>query len=338
MNIKIIKNIIICSIIFFLLNTISYAEDNVIYDYVMDPTYLGTFRLYSDKGSVYDFNSAAVFRLEPIDDKFKLVLDMNYFNNYIEILENKFSNEFSDKILYAYQNSNGTYSIKKGLYRCKKIDRKVFADIIAKKIFESDYSILKIPTVSNKKDVELCLLSSSITYYDSSKYNRSSNIRVGGNHIGGTKVKPGEVFSFNKKTDEVSNKMLLAPVISGNGYTLGKGGGLCQVSTTLFNASLDSGLEIVTRSPHTYAQNYVKRGRDAMVSNWSDFKFKNNFNHDIYIIYKQPTNNSICFEIYGNNKDKKNVKTYVTNSRGKYLLHREIDGKANKIFYSSYAN
>lgn len=75
----------------------------------------------------------------------------------------------------------------------------------------------------------------------------------------------------------------LAPIIVGNTVVPGYGGGICQVSTTLYNAVRQAGLEIVERYPHSLPVDYVPSGMDATVSNHLDFKFRNNTERFILI-------------------------------------------------------
>ena len=78
-----------------------------------------------------------------------------------------------------------------------------------------------------------------------------------------------------------------APIIVGDSVVPGYGGGVCQVSTTLYNAAKKAGLEIVERFPHSMPVDYVHLGMDATVSGYLDFKFRNNNNH--YILIKTAT-------------------------------------------------
>lgn len=96
---------------------------------------------------------------------------------------------------------------------------------------------------------------------------------------------PGDLFSFNRangpRTAERGYQP--APVIVGNTVIPGLGGGVCQVSSTLYNAVLQAGLEVVERYPHSQPVDYVPPGRDATVSDYLDFKFRNNTDNLILI-------------------------------------------------------
>ncbi len=124
------------------------------------------------------------------------------------------------------------------------------------------------------------------TSYTTSSYARSTNIEVATRAINGTILMPGESFSFNdvvgKRTAAAG--YMEAPVIVNKELVPGLGGGICQVSTTLYNAALKGGYEIVDRHNHTYPSHYADIGRDATVDYGNlDFAFKNNFDYPIYI-------------------------------------------------------
>jgi len=128
-----------------------------------------------------------------------------------------------------------------------------------------------------------------------------------------TVLKPGESFNFNKKTGERSEKKgwaLANAVYQGNTYRKEPGGGVCQVSTTIFNAVLRAGITSITRKGHSIPSNYVTKnfeeglGLDATVNYGTiDFKFKNDTGHTIYMFVYITKNNArrknINVEIYG---------------------------------------
>lgn len=120
-----------------------------------------------------------------------------------------------------------------------------------------------------------------------SESNRNTNISLACQAINGTALLPGEVFSFNKATGErTTDKGYKSAGAIAAGQSIEEvGGGICQVSSTLFNAAARADLEIVERSPHAWPSTYVDRGEDATV-NWPnlDFKFKNNTEAPIFII------------------------------------------------------
>lgn len=140
-------------------------------------------------------------------------------------------------------------------------------------------------TVENVKRGTVQLYSFS-TYFDPSNSPRAYNIKLASSKINGVILLPDEVLSFNatvgERTEERGFKT--AKIIEGGKFVDGVGGGVCQVSTTLYNAALLSGLEILEYHPHSLAVSYVAPSRDAMVSgNYFDLKIKNNRQTPVYI-------------------------------------------------------
>lgn len=122
--------------------------------------------------------------------------------------------------------------------------------------------------------------------YSSSSADRAYNIQLASEHINGYVLAPGEEFSYNDvvgpRTQERGFRM--ANVYVGNTVQPGIGGGICQVSSTLFNAVVFADLEVTERRNHTLPVSYVPMGRDATVSYGTvDFKFKNNYENPIEI-------------------------------------------------------
>lgn len=144
-------------------------------------------------------------------------------------------------------------------------------------------------------------LASYTTYFDGDNLNRVSNVRLAASKINGTVLGAGEVFSFNERVGErtLSRGFLPAKIIENGEFTQGVGGGVCQVSTTLYNCALLSGLEIAEYHPHSLAVGYVPPSRDAMVSGSScDLKIKNVLQKPVYI--RAETGKSyVGFSFYG---------------------------------------
>lgn len=165
----------------------------------------------------------------------------------------------------------------------------------AKKMLEEDKEEYSIPlkiTIADKtvndlgEDAFPNVLGTFTTRYDASNKNRSNNISLASEKIDGTVIMPGETFSYNQT---VGKRTIDAGYKEAGAYAGGKvvqevGGGICQVSSTLYNAVLYANLEIVDRSNHYFETSYVDPGRDATVS-WGsvDFKFKNNRKYPIKI-------------------------------------------------------
>ena len=160
-------------------------------------------------------------------------------------------------------------------------------------------------------------LSEFKTSFTTSNYNRSTNIELCGARINGTVVLPGETFSFNgtvgQRTKAAGFKE--APAYLGGQVVQEVGGGICQVSSTLYNAVLYANLDIVERTNHSFTPAYVKAGLDATVS-WGgpDFKFKNNRDYPIKIMCDS-TGKIMKVEIYGLKTDN----DYTVELRADYI-------------------
>ena len=130
------------------------------------------------------------------------------------------------------------------------------------------------------------LLASFSTDYITSNTARTTNLRLAAGKINGTVVMPGEIFSYNKVVGKrtVAAGYKEAAVYQDGGVTNGLGGGICQISTTLYNAAIKANMEIETRRNHMFVPSYISAGKDATVV-WgsTDFKFKNRRDYPIKI-------------------------------------------------------
>ena len=132
-------------------------------------------------------------------------------------------------------------------------------------------------------------LATYTTNYDASNVNRNNNLVLASEKLNGTIVKPGEEFSYNKTIGErtIASGFKEAKAYAGGKVVLDVGGGICQLSSTLYNAALLTNLDITERHNHYFLTSYVPAGRDATVS-WGsvDFNFKNNRKYPIKIVSK----------------------------------------------------
>lgn len=151
------------------------------------------------------------------------------------------------------------------------------------------------------------LLGRGESFFKGSIPARVHNISLASSKINGSLIAPGEIFSFNSTVGDVSalTGYRQAYIIQDGKTILGDGGGVCQVSTTLFRAVLNSGLPIVERSPHSYRVSYYEQGfppgLDATVfSPTTDFKFKNDTPANILIqTIFDSKNSKLTIELYG---------------------------------------
>ena len=159
--------------------------------------------------------------------------------------------------------------------------------------------------LANIKD----LLGSFTTSFSTSGSNRCKNVSSGASHINGTVLYPGEEFSASET---------VSPFTEANGYAMAgsylngevvdsMGGGICQVSTTLYNAVLRAELNVTERSPHSMTVHYVDLSEDAAIAGtYKDFKFVNSTEYPIYIEGYTTSDKKITFNIYGKETRDKN--------------------------------
>ena len=172
-----------------------------------------------------------------------------------------------------------------------------------KEEYEIELTITVPEITTNKIGTEAFpdLLSSFSTRYDASNYPRTTNLKLAMGKLNGVVVTPGETFSYNKtlgkRTAEAGYRE--AGGYAGEGVVQTLAGGICQISSTLYDAVVYANLDIVERHNHMFLAGYVGAGKDATVVYGSfDFKFKNTRNYPIMI--KTSIGNGVAkVEIYG---------------------------------------
>lgn len=161
------------------------------------------------------------------------------------------------------------------------------------------------------------LLASFCTYFATSNAERTHNITLASQFINGTVLEPNMLFSFNEKTGPrtVERGFQEAHIIQEGEFINGVGGGVCQVSTTVYNCALLAGLKIVEYHPHSLQVGYVPPSFDAMVNGRvCDLKFKNCYDMPVYIA-SRVQDNQLRVEVYG-------LPTGVTYSRESVILEK----------------
>lgn len=152
------------------------------------------------------------------------------------------------------------------------------------------------------------VIGESSTYYNEGNVSRSNNVKRSTACFNGLVVKPGETVSFNQLTDIGGYEQAL--IIDGNGdIVMGVGGGLCQSATTLFQAAVSAGMTVVESNCHTLPSEYTSLAMDAMVSGWSDFKFRNDFDFPV-IVQSWAGGGEVHFEFLGDT-EKKNYEVKI---------------------------
>jgi vancomycin resistance protein YoaR len=161
------------------------------------------------------------------------------------------------------------------------------------------------------------LLGSFATDYGGSPYGRKQNVRIAARKINGTMLAPGDVFSYNNTVGERSedNGFKIAHQYQDGKVVDAVGGGVCQPSSTLYNAVLYAGLKIVERSNHSMPVRYVSPGRDATVSyDSTDFRFENN-TAGVIFIGASADGETLRFRLFGEKPLERKVVDIDTGSR-----------------------
>lgn len=211
--------------------------------------------------------------------------------------------------------NNGKISIKKetiGTSLDIDINQKIVEDYIMEgksgkielRVNEKTPEI-KLADIKDIKDV----IASFSTTFSTHQSNRSFNIKLACRRISGTILPVGKVFSMDGALGPrtVENGYKEAPVIFKNEFIPGAGGGVCQVTTTLYGAVLKSDMEVVERRHHSMPLGYVEPGQDATIAEgYIDFKFKNDRDYPV-CIYAFVEGNKLETRLYGKKKPNHHV-------------------------------
>ena len=263
-------------------------------------------------------------------------------NKYVRNIEKNINKDAIDAKLYV--DSNGSINVTPSVIG-QTLDLSQTSEDIKKSINDNSSSQVKLVVKKDRpkittdmlKGVDSVLASHSTTYNNSSP-NRAHNIIKAAQSTNDIILMPGEEFSYNKATGPRSkaNGYKDAPVIVNGKIQNGSGGGVCQVSTTIYNSVLYSGLEITQVRNHSLPSSYAPMGKDATVAyDYLDLKFKNPYKHPIYI-YTTAYNGVVSSKIYGSSMDKKNINIVVKGYGNTVKTYRVFKDKNGKIVKNEY--
>lgn len=222
-------------------------------------------------------------------------------------------------------NADANFDTNAGIFVIKEekkgrtLDKEKVYDEIVNKIKTSSNIDIELSTKEVLPEVKTCDIkratkkqSEFSTSYVNSNVDRKNNVKLAVETLTGYKVLPGETFSFNKALGKrtVDKGYKEANIIKDGAFVKGVGGGVCQVSSTLYNALLLANIEVTEAHKHSLPVSYVEPCLDAMVS-WgtSDLKFVNTSDLPVFITGKADGKN-IKFSIYGDtNKENLVIKT-----------------------------
>lgn len=194
----------------------------------------------------------------------------------------------------------------------KELDENKFKNDLHSSIFNNREKVtLTVNIVNDSNDKNkygiVALIGEGTSHYAGSIKSRVHNLTLAAENTSGVLVPPGAIYSMNDSVGPIDfqHGFQSAYIIKGGRTVLGEGGGVCQTSTTLFRAVLNSGLPVISRYPHAYRVGYYEQdlpvGFDAAVfqPSW-DFKFKNDTNAYILVqSYANIEENSLTFKLYG---------------------------------------
>ncbi len=225
----------------------------------------------------------------------------------VRIIENQVNRDAVDAQVATFDFSTRAFTFTEDRQGAKLDANELYRQIAAaldRKQYSGTISFSSVPVMPKVTRAELMNSFSRISMFTTattSDADRNNNIALAAKAVSGTAVMPGETFSFNQATGQRTLEKGYRPAAANAGGTAVDevGGGVCQVSSTLFNAAAMADMTILARSPHTWPSNYVEKGRDATV-NWPnlDFSFRNDRETPVFIVayYQQ---RQCTVEIYG---------------------------------------
>lgn len=246
-------------------------------------------------------------QLDREDIKLNYSYDEQYINNKLQDISKEIGQEAKDATILLKNQGfvitdeaegrkldiNKSYElIKSQIEKADTEDVDLVVDVIQPEIKRSD--------LENIKDK----LGEYSTKFNAADVDRTHNIKIATSSASHILIKPGEIYSVNKTVGPrlAKNGYKEAKVIVNNELVPGIGGGVCQVSSTLYNAALLSNMKIVERRSHALPSSYIAKGRDATISeNYIDLKFENTTKYPIYI-YGEVKGSWVKFIIYGRNE------------------------------------
>lgn len=247
------------------------------------------------------------------EDGYTLSLESEYKDSKIKDIVTRISEElYRDSVNAVFNFNGGNINVKEEV-----IGREVENDKLIKSIksnvdklddIDGELEDIEIPVkfIKPKYTKEYYskingVIGTYTTSFKNSSPGRIKNIKLSASKFNGVLLHAGETLSFNNTTGPISQQTgyQQAPIILNGEFTPGTGGGVCQTSTTLYNAALMANLTIVERHPHSILPNYIEEGKDAAVAgDYLDLKFKNDHDFPIYITSKV-SNNQVYLYVWG---------------------------------------
>ena len=257
-----------------------------------------------------------IFQKKKVEKKIKedgLIVSLPYqdllggLDGRIDEIIDEIEREPQSAVVVFKPNESEMFSLSES-YAGIKVDRMALEDAINEAILSHEDYVINIPfqEITPEQNLDdyinsIALRSTFATNYAKSSDNRKANIKLALSKFNGMIVEPGEEISFNKTTGPRTSKNGYkdAKIIFNGSYVSGIGGGVCQASTTLYNALIRGDIEVIEAHHHSLPASYVPLSFDAMVSEgYADLVFVNNLDTPIYI-KAYGTDSEAIVEIYG---------------------------------------
>ncbi|MDU2655624.1 MAG: VanW family protein [Clostridium perfringens] len=266
---------------------------------------------YSDLSPEYNIDETVNEAMNYGKDKKELNLDFKYDESKLTDYEKKLTEMVNQNAKNATISINGSnISVIEG-EDGRAIEEDKMVSLVKEAINANpeDNSVVEVPVEVTKPKITKEMLSkidgvigSFTTSYTSSDANRSANVEIAAKTVNGTILMPGDTFSYNNTLGErtTAKGYRDGAAYVGNKVVMVTGGGICQVSTTLYRAVLRAGIMPTERHNHSMTTTYSGPSEDATVS-WGslDYQFKNPYDFPIYI-QGYTSNKHVTFNIYGN--------------------------------------
>lgn len=287
-----------------------YTDDNqynmkleeIGYDYQYNKAIDEVYKIGKSGGPISRYKTIKDLRASPRDFELKYIYSEELLEEVLEKIGNNLYKPAEDASVSLVAGEFIVEEEKSGHKLAKEeLKDKIKANIEELKELEMPLEIVEAKYRSDHYSRLNGVIGQYTTRYENSSQGRKKNIQISGNSVNNIVIHPGESLSYNGLTGPRtrSNGYVEAPIILNNEYVPGVGGGVCQTSTTLYNALLLSDLTIVERYNHTISPPYIAKGMDAVVTDGPlDLKFRNDFDFPVYISTIS-TNSYQTISIYG---------------------------------------
>lgn len=241
-------------------------------------------------------------------NKHTLEVETNYDKNKLNDILKKIKSEIDIK------EKNAAITYEKGVIKLSRetvgslMDIDINMELLENQLKKRNFDNIQLQVENIQPEIrydDIKNINSDISYFytkfNTGDVNRSDNIRLACSRINGRILLPDDIFSMNEALGPrtLENGYKEAPVIFKDELVAGTGGGICQVTTTLYNTVLKARLSVLERTHHSMPLGYVKPGQDATIAEDSiDFKFQNNLDYPICLA-AEVKGNTINIRILG---------------------------------------